>query len=100
MYALPRPAPNQQVAQQQTQGAQQLTGYAGDGRILINGEPTARGGTGSVVVVGARPGVDGTYIIKTAEHVYSRQGYLTWLDVFVNIGASSNNVGDSGFAST
>ena len=54
--------------------------YFGNGRIVINGEPAARAFT-FVQLVGARPGVDGIYYIITAEHQYSRQGYVTWLDV-------------------
>ena len=35
-----------------------------------------------VSVIGVRPGVDGEYIASDAvEHIYSRQGYITWLDV-------------------
>jgi hypothetical protein len=35
----------------------------------------------TVEVIGARPGVDGTYNIIEAEHLYSRQGYTTRLEV-------------------
>jgi hypothetical protein len=31
---------------------------------------------------GPRPGVDGTYRIANAEHYYSRQGYITTMDIF------------------
>ena len=36
---------------------------------------------GGVQLSGARPGVDGIYWCPTVEHIYSRQGYVTWLDV-------------------
>ena len=46
-----------------------------------------------VQVIDVRPGVDGDYIaLDAVEHIYSRQGYITWLDVRTNpyAGASSN----------
>jgi len=53
----------------------------GTGWVLFNGEPQARGG-GRVQITGARPGVDGTYRIKEAQHVYTRGGgYTTRCDV-------------------
>ncbi len=81
VFALPRPAANSGNANQDTGGAGDvMAGEQGPGRIVINGEPRARGG-GKVQLIGARPGVDGLYLIETAEHLYSREGYLTWLDV-------------------
>jgi uncharacterized protein len=52
----------------------------GNGRIIINGEPKAVW-NGLVLLQGARPGVDGLYFIETVEHVYSRQGFITTLEV-------------------
>src|SRR4029077_17264503 len=55
--------------------------YFGNGRIMINGEPKAVWNS-KVLLVGARPGVDGLYTIKVVEHVYSRQGFITYLEVW------------------
>jgi uncharacterized protein len=52
----------------------------GGGSISINGNATATP-EGSVVLVGARPGVDGTYRIETVQHEYSRSGWTTQLSV-------------------
>jgi Bacteriophage probable baseplate hub protein len=81
----------------------------GTGWVLLNGEPNAKAG-GSVVISGARPGVDGTYMIQTAEHNYTRGvgyttrcnvwspkpsgGYETWQQ---NTGAPILEPGDPGF---
>jgi hypothetical protein len=76
-----QPAPNQQQATAENSGDDDGIGQQqGQGRIVINGEPNAQGNC-FVVLDGARPGVDGTYWCSTAEHIYSRQGYVTWLDV-------------------
>jgi len=83
VFNMRNPAPSSQVATQQTQGASG-TGeqYIGGGTILIDGEPSARWQM-SVVLTGARPGVDGTYRIGKAEHDYERGGgYTTTLTVF------------------
>jgi hypothetical protein len=93
-FQLPTPAPNAGVAGQQNDGHGEIaSSQSGQGRIVINGEPRARYG-GTVLLTGARPGVDGLYFIVVAEHMYSRQGYVTWLDVFPNASAAANqNVG-------
>lgn len=65
----------------------------GNGRIIINGEPGATWWT-MVLLVGARPGVDGLYRIATVEHNYSRSGFITTLEVFPESNApDSVNVG-------
>lgn len=80
-FRLPVPAPNKQQAGGDNEGVDESLGQEqGTGRIVINGEPTAQGNC-AVQIVGARPGVDGVYWCKVAEHIYSRQGYITWLDV-------------------
>jgi hypothetical protein len=80
-FTLPTPAPNAQQAGGDNEGSDDGMGQAqGPGRIVINGEPTAQGNC-YVQLTGARPGVDGTYWCPVAEHIYSRQGYITWLDV-------------------
>jgi hypothetical protein len=49
----------------------------GRGWVLLNGEPNAKS-FGHVRIDGARPGVDGTYLITSAEHNYTRGvGYTT-----------------------
>ena len=78
----PEPAPNPTVAQQHNQGANYKQNWlASEGRVIINGEPDAQW-WGDVTVIGARPGVDGTYKIWCAEHTYSRQGYITILETY------------------
>ena len=77
----PGPQATESGADQANQGA--ADGDAsnrGQGRIVINGEPSARWNS-YVILQGVRPGVDGQYYIRVAEHIYSRQGYVTWLDV-------------------
>lgn len=83
------PAPNSQVGDQQNQGAK-LYGLHGEGRITINGEPAAQW-MGHVIVQGARPGVNGQWIIYEAEHTYSRAGYVTYLTVRPDYGAQPAN---------
>jgi uncharacterized protein len=62
--------------QEGTSKAEQSKGW-----ILINGEPRARAG-GTIFIDGARPGVDGGYLITTAEHNYTRTvGYTTRCEV-------------------
>jgi uncharacterized protein len=78
------PAPNANSATNDVNGIDDGTQQIqGPGRIVINGEPKAQGNA-YVQLVGARPGVDGIYLCPTAEHIYSRQGYITWLDVNAN----------------
>lgn len=84
IFKTPNPAPNAQVAQQTIAGAQEKTNmYSGEGRIMINGEPQCSWG-GTITIVGARPGVDGTYYIMCADHSWSRQGYVTTCEVVPN----------------
>ena len=63
-----------------TRAGQRDAAVPGHGRIVINGEPAARFDS-LVSLEGARAGVDGHYLIFVAEHIYSRQGFVTWLDV-------------------
>lgn len=56
---------------------------AGTGWVLVDGEPQAQP-SGQLVILGARPGVDGSYLITDVEHNYSpQQGYTTRID-FIN----------------
>jgi hypothetical protein len=83
--SLPHPAPNANVAHQQNQGSDDITNtLSGMGRIVINGEPAATW-LGQVQLIGTRPGVDGLYNIWTASHLYSRQGYVTQLEVMPEV---------------
>jgi phage protein D len=78
---LPHPAPNASVAEQGNDGQQENSdSKRGSGHLVINGEPLAKPSM-TVEVIGARPGVDGTYTIIEADHIYSRQGYTTRLEV-------------------
>jgi hypothetical protein len=91
----PAAAATESAAQQDNQGAQEASdsSYMGNGTIVMNGEPTARWNS-MVHLMGARPGVDGLYLITQAEHVYSRTGYLTYLSVLPMYGAPGGaNVG-------
>jgi uncharacterized protein len=78
----PAPAATAGQASQANDGAGGAMDSAniGRGRIVINGEPRAVFDS-IVSLEGVRPGVDGDYQIWVAEHIYSRQGYVTWLDV-------------------
>jgi hypothetical protein len=79
---LPAPASNQSIAQQDDNGAQvSAARAAGLGRVIINGEPTALWNS-IIQLIGCRPGVDGTYGTDNVEHFYSRQGYITTIDIF------------------
>lgn len=79
---VPNPAPNSQVAEQWNKGnTASSTVERGTGWVIINGEPLARANA-RLVISGARPGVDGTWAIKEAEHSYSRKtGYTTRCDL-------------------
>ena len=87
----PSPAASRMDAEDDAKGGANLAGTdTGHGRICINGEPSARFMC-HVQVSGVRPGVDGDYIaIDAVEHIYSRQGYITWLDVRTNPYAAAN----------
>lgn len=78
-FAPPMPAAHSGASGQQGEGVGNDM-WAGGGRIVINGEPAAQF-PGFISVVGARPGVDGLWMFKVVEHRYSRQGYVTWIDV-------------------
>jgi phage protein D len=76
--AQPYPGAGESSTQQSTEGlGADSTNERGAGYIMIDGNPNAKGG-GMITLVGARPGVDGTYKISEAEHHYSRSsGYVT-----------------------
>lgn len=86
------------AAGQQNEGAQSQasSSFMGNGRIIINGEPAAQWNS-YVQLEGARPGVDGLYLITVVEHVYSRQGFITTLDVLPWAGAPSGQNVNRGF---
>lgn len=48
----------------------------GKGWVLLNGEPRCCGGC-HILITGARPGVDGTYLVTESEHNYTRGGGYT-----------------------
>jgi uncharacterized protein len=75
-------APNKQVGEQHNGGMKSDSETnRGTGWVLINGEPSALAGS-RLKVIGARPGVDGVYGIRQAEHNYLRSGgYTTRCDL-------------------
>lgn len=48
----------------------------GGGTIIIDGEPSAQA-EASITLIGARPGIDGTYRADSVEHEYTRSGGYT-----------------------
>ncbi len=53
----------------------------GDGSITIDGNSEAQP-EGTVVLTGARPGIDGTYRTETVQHDFSRNtGWITRIDL-------------------
>jgi hypothetical protein len=98
--ALPGASPNEQVGEQTNQGmAQQSEEASGAGWFIINGEPSARAGA-TLMVKGARPGVDGPWKITEAEHSYSRaSGYQTRLSVAYPPGSNSNKLDEDRYNS-
>lgn len=95
-FQMPGPAPNESVGNQHNDGSNETAESAyGEGRIVINGEPRAEANC-HVALRGARPGVDGYWTALTVEHIYSRQGYVTWLDVVPEFHSDSQigNVAD------
>jgi Bacteriophage probable baseplate hub protein len=79
---LPSSAPNRQVGGQLNGGVDVASQERrGEGWCIINGEPSAIAGA-SCVIIGARPGVDGRYLIAESEHNYTRGGgYTTRLNL-------------------
>lgn len=94
---LPMPAPNSNVAGQANDGAMNKASFlSGFGRIIINGEPQAQWGS-TVQMIGARPGVDGNYFVDCAVHTWSRQGFVTTLEVHPDVTSVSDNIGALGY---
>lgn len=79
---LPNAAPNEHVGEQfNNENSEEAYDGQGTGYVLINGEPAAVA-RGHVLIKGARPGVDGNWLIREAEHIYSRSnGYTTRLEL-------------------
>jgi hypothetical protein len=83
-YSPAGPAASASVAQDQAVGSgMSIANATKVGRVVIIGEPRAHAGA-YVNIVGARPGVDGLWHTESIEHLYSRQGYITWLNVLYN----------------
>lgn len=75
-------APDEDQAERQAKAsARRVKRNGGEGSVDILGDPTARP-EAQCVVVGARPGVDGTYRIEGVTHRLSKSGgYITTLDL-------------------
>jgi len=66
------PVANQTNGQQGNQGTTaDSEGNRGNGWVIINGDPRAQAGT-RITIKGARPGVDGSYMMTEVEHNYQR----------------------------
>lgn len=88
-FGLPHAAPNKQTGGQWNDGASGASsGRRGEGWVLINGEPAIRI-LDRVNIIGARPGVDGSWLVEEVEHQYSRRGFTTRLDISNPEGLSS-----------
>jgi phage protein D len=61
-------------------GGQESRAASGGGGCEIDGNPYARPG-GMVEIEGARPGIDGTYRIKSVEHSYDSGGWKTKIEI-------------------
>jgi phage protein D len=70
------------VAQQQADGDRTISlGMRGTGWVALDGEPRAVAG-GKIMIIGARPGVDGDYHMDEVEHRMDAQtGFTTRCDV-------------------
>lgn len=66
----------------------------GTGTVSIIGDPSARSG-GTLVVSGARSGVDGSYRITEAEHDWARtEGYVTTMTIDLPNASGGTGVGN------
>lgn len=75
--SLPGSAPNAQAGEQMLGGmTTESREKRGTGWVIINGEPVCIP-RATLIVQGARPGVDGSYRIDEAEHNYTRGGGFT-----------------------
>lgn len=82
IYQTPNPAPNAQVGELWNTGTHTASRMErGTGWVIINGEPEAKA-SNYLRIEGARPGVDGLYQIREAEHNWTRSGgYTTRCDL-------------------
>lgn len=71
------PADDEKHAKQHNRNSQAAASDSkGGGSVILDGNPTARA-EGTVVIVGARPGVDGQYAIEGVDHSVSKAGFTT-----------------------
>ena len=80
-FGLPHAAPNKQVGGQWNSGAGEASSSRrAEGWVLMNGEPSIQI-RDRINIIGARPGVDGSWFVEEVEHQYSRRGFTTRVDV-------------------
>lgn len=80
-FGLPHAAPNKQTGGQWNDGTGGVsTSRRSEGWVLINGEPAIQI-RDRINIIGARPGVDGSWFVEEVEHQYSRRGFTTRLDI-------------------
>jgi phage protein D len=92
------PAATEGNAEQQNEGDASAAKYEpGYGRIVFNGNPKALWNK-HILLQGVRDGVNGSYLIITAEHIYDKQGgYITWCDVQIESNAGGGNSVGAGY---
>jgi len=76
--ASPNPVASKDQGNQENTGTEtDSEAKRGTGWVLINGEPMAKAGK-RIQIIGARPGVDGSYFMSEVQHDYTRGvGYQT-----------------------
>ncbi len=71
-------------------GAKEAERQKGGGTVEIDGNASAQPG-GTCILTGARPGIDGTYRIKSVDHSYSRSGWTTNLELTLPTGEAGKD---------
>lgn len=80
-FGLPHAAPNKQTGGQWNGGAEKASSSRrAEGWVLINGEPAIQI-SDRINIIGARPGINGSWFVEEVEHQYSRRGFTTRLNI-------------------